>query len=267
MTVTLNTPPTLSGVASQTTVQGTAASLQLSGADPDGDALTYGAKGLPPGIAIAVSTGLICGHAVDGGELPGDGDRVRRHADGDAHVHVDRDGGRGRRGAGGWITTPTTATTFSTSAATLPWRHGQRQRGCHAGDLDQQPRRKRYCDRHDELECIGRSPERIECADCHGARRRGQHVDGYVDRHLQRGGTVQRCKITGHGLARRSPRRLWRLTAPPTTVGVSQVTWRNTGGDGFDGVKLDEVTLEPWRSDGVTAATRRMPTVTGRVTR
>ncbi len=61
LTVTLNTAPTLDAVPNQSTTQASAASLQLAGADADGGTLSYGANGLPPGLAIAVSTGLITG--------------------------------------------------------------------------------------------------------------------------------------------------------------------------------------------------------------
>jgi len=119
ITVTLNTPPTLSGVASQTSVQGTAVAMQLSGADPDGDVLTYGANGLPPGVAIAVSTGLISGKPTAAGSYP-------------VTVTVS-DGMQTATRTFTWtvtaaadtvkptatITTPTTAATFSTSSATM----------------------------------------------------------------------------------------------------------------------------------------------------
>jgi hypothetical protein len=119
ITVTLNTPPTLSGVASQTSAQGTAASMQLSGADPDGDVLTYGANGLPPGIAIAVSTGLISGTPTAAGTYPvtvtvSDGMQTATRnftwtvtASTDTVKPVVT------------ITSPTTATTFTTTAAIL----------------------------------------------------------------------------------------------------------------------------------------------------
>jgi hypothetical protein len=39
----------------------TAITLQLAGADPDGDALSYTASGLPPSLALNPATGLISG--------------------------------------------------------------------------------------------------------------------------------------------------------------------------------------------------------------
>ena len=116
ITVTLNTPPTLAIVANQSAVQGKATSLQLSGADADGGVLTYGGNGLPAGMAIAVSTGLISGTPVAAGNYP-------------VTVTVS-DGMQTATRTFTWsvanpvapvvrITTPTTATTFSTHAAAL----------------------------------------------------------------------------------------------------------------------------------------------------
>ena len=116
ITVTLNTPPTLAIVANQSAVQGKATSLQLSGADADGGVLTYGGNGLPAGMAIAVSTGLISGTPAAAGNYP-------------VTVTVS-DGMQTATRTFTWsvanpvapvvrITTPTTATTFSTHAAAL----------------------------------------------------------------------------------------------------------------------------------------------------
>ena len=116
ITVTLNTPPTLAIVANQSAVQGKATSLQLSGADADGGVLTYGGNGLPAGMAIAVSTGLISGTPVAAGNYP-------------VTVTVS-DGMQTATRTFTWsvanpvapvvrITTPTTATTFSANAVAL----------------------------------------------------------------------------------------------------------------------------------------------------
>jgi YVTN family beta-propeller protein len=53
--------PTLANPGNQSTIVGAAASIQLVASDPNGDALGYGASGLPPGVTINASTGLING--------------------------------------------------------------------------------------------------------------------------------------------------------------------------------------------------------------
>jgi hypothetical protein len=57
-------PPVLANPGPQANDEGTAISLQLSATDPDGDAITYSASGLPPDLAINPSTGLITGTLV-----------------------------------------------------------------------------------------------------------------------------------------------------------------------------------------------------------
>ena len=57
----VNAPPVLTAPANQTSLRSTSVSLQLSATDPDGTALTYSASGLPPGLNVNGSTGLISG--------------------------------------------------------------------------------------------------------------------------------------------------------------------------------------------------------------
>ena len=53
--------PVLQNPGNQTGQAGTAVSVQLSATDPNGDTLTYGASGLPPGLFVDTSTGAITG--------------------------------------------------------------------------------------------------------------------------------------------------------------------------------------------------------------
>ena len=53
--------PTLANPGDRSSVLGSAVSLQLSASDPNGDVLGYGATGLPPGLSLNSSTGLISG--------------------------------------------------------------------------------------------------------------------------------------------------------------------------------------------------------------
>ena len=57
----LNGPPALTNPGDQTNAESDSASLQVAAADPDNDVLTYGATGLPSGLSIDPSTGLITG--------------------------------------------------------------------------------------------------------------------------------------------------------------------------------------------------------------
>jgi hypothetical protein len=58
---TTNAVPVLTNPGNQTSVIGTPLSLQLVGSDPAGQAVTFGATPLPPGLAIATTTGRITG--------------------------------------------------------------------------------------------------------------------------------------------------------------------------------------------------------------
>ena len=57
-----NNPPTVTNLGTQTHTEGDSVSLQIQASDPDaGDTLTYSATGLPNGLTINSSTGLISG--------------------------------------------------------------------------------------------------------------------------------------------------------------------------------------------------------------
>lgn len=53
--------PTLTNPGNKTSTAGQSASLQLVGSDPDGQAVSYSASGLPPGLSIMSATGFISG--------------------------------------------------------------------------------------------------------------------------------------------------------------------------------------------------------------
>jgi hypothetical protein len=56
-----NQNPTIQNPGDRNNAEGDVVSLQVSASDADGDALTYGASGLPAGLSINTSTGLISG--------------------------------------------------------------------------------------------------------------------------------------------------------------------------------------------------------------
>jgi len=56
-----NTAPVLTQPANQTSAENTSPSLQLVASDPQGNPLTFSATGLPPGLSVNSSTGLISG--------------------------------------------------------------------------------------------------------------------------------------------------------------------------------------------------------------
>ena len=59
--VQANQPPSLFKPATQSTEAGTAVSLRITASDPDGDALRFSATGLPAGLAIDATSGLVTG--------------------------------------------------------------------------------------------------------------------------------------------------------------------------------------------------------------
>jgi hypothetical protein len=61
LTVTVNGAPTLASVPNQSSAINLATTLQLAGSDPNGDALTYNATGLPTGLAVTAASGLVSG--------------------------------------------------------------------------------------------------------------------------------------------------------------------------------------------------------------
>ena len=56
-----NAPPVVVKPADQANVEGDTVSLQVQASDPNSDPLTYSATGLPPGLSINPTTGLING--------------------------------------------------------------------------------------------------------------------------------------------------------------------------------------------------------------
>jgi hypothetical protein len=62
-----NRYPTLTNPGNQTSTQGQSKNLQLVGSDPDGQAVSYNATGLPPGFSLMSSTGFISGSGTTAG--------------------------------------------------------------------------------------------------------------------------------------------------------------------------------------------------------
>ena len=61
-----NTPPTISTPGSQQNREGDTVSLQVQGSDADGDSLSYSATGLPSGLSMSSTSGLISGTLASG---------------------------------------------------------------------------------------------------------------------------------------------------------------------------------------------------------
>lgn len=56
-----NGAPVVNNPGSQTSARGTTVNLQITGSDPNGQALTWSASGLPQGLSIQASTGIVSG--------------------------------------------------------------------------------------------------------------------------------------------------------------------------------------------------------------
>jgi hypothetical protein len=66
-TPTSNRAPSLSNVSDQRDKLNASVSLQLRGSDPDSTALTYSSSGLPPGLSLNATSGLISGKTSSAG--------------------------------------------------------------------------------------------------------------------------------------------------------------------------------------------------------
>jgi hypothetical protein len=56
-----NQPPTITNPGNQTHFEGQSVNLPIAGVDPEGEAITWSATGLPPGLAINTATGVVAG--------------------------------------------------------------------------------------------------------------------------------------------------------------------------------------------------------------
>lgn len=60
-------PPVLTNPGNQSSAVGQPTSLQLAAIDPDGQAVSYSVTGLPPGLSVGESTGLVSGSGTTAG--------------------------------------------------------------------------------------------------------------------------------------------------------------------------------------------------------
>ena len=99
-----NGAPTLNDPGDQTNQLGDAVNLLLTGSDPDGDALSFSASGLPPTLNLESATGLISGTLTQAGSFP---------------VTVSVSDGQLSNSLGfGWTVTTSSASTLTRSVST-----------------------------------------------------------------------------------------------------------------------------------------------------
>jgi hypothetical protein len=66
-------PPIIGALGPRFNAENTAVSFGVTGSDPDGDSITYSATGLPAGVGINTSTGLVSGTITNGAAQGGSG--------------------------------------------------------------------------------------------------------------------------------------------------------------------------------------------------
>jgi predicted secreted protein len=115
-----NAPPSLTNPGNRTSTVGQAVTLQLAGSDPDAQALTYSATGLPPGLSVMGSTGFISGAGTTAGNYSVTvraSDGVLTASQSFAWAMTAPAGDTTRPTVS--ITTPTTGTSYSTTSASI----------------------------------------------------------------------------------------------------------------------------------------------------
>jgi len=114
--------PQLTNPGTRTSTAGQSASLQLAGSDPEGQPLTYGASGMPPGLQLMAATGFISGTPTTAGNYvvtASVSDGVLTSASQSFTWTVSAASTSDRTNPAIAISGPTTNTTYSTSASTI----------------------------------------------------------------------------------------------------------------------------------------------------
>ena len=161
-----NAPPTLVNPGTRTSTVGQSTALQLQGADPASQPLTYSATGLPPGLSVMSSTGYVSGTGTTAGTYS----VTARASDGVLSTSQTFTWNMTTSTGGGGTTpppptgtdaTPPTVTigapdhgidVFRDAADDYPvWLRGRQSRR-HAGGVDELGRRQWCCEWHHELD-------------------------------------------------------------------------------------------------------------------